>query len=231
MKDVVESAKDSLQRPSDFGWWGRDDMFITWGFSGVGKHRDSDLLQLSNFSVVTEDLMERFPDDFQIVGMGHWAVGHTDSLIVRVLENESDGFVEDNITDAFKAAWDWLDTLSDYCIADESHYSELVSDSVFEYTVQAFPEEIYSADLDDSVGSVLYYLQEDNYYDYDSSVPSTEEMLLAAYHLRLCDYEHKDFWDDFAMVNSLPVIVWNEYTFGPSGVPKQIDGQLSLDVS
>lgn len=229
---TIESlAKQALERPSDFGWWGREDMFVTWGWSGVSKHRDSDLLQISNFEVMTEHLMGNHPDDFQIVGMGHWAVGHVDYLIVRVLKDEDKGFDEDNITEAFKEAVEWVIHIKEqYPIASEEHYYELVSNMVFEYTKEIMPDEVYIEDsLTRTVSEILSDLERSESYDYDNTVPDKDDILMTAYNLRLCSYEHKDFWDEFTEINSLPTIKWDDITESPSGVPIEIPGQMSID--
>ena len=44
VENILKCAKDGLQKPEDFGYWGSEDMFKTWGFCGVDKNRDSDLL-------------------------------------------------------------------------------------------------------------------------------------------------------------------------------------------
>lgn len=228
--DLVDLAEQAMVRPSDFGWWGDEEMFVTWGWSGILKHRDSNLIEISNFDFISHDLMSRYPDDYKVVGVGHWAVGHLDQLTVRVLKDENAGFVEDNITEAFEQAMVWVDALKSYAIACEHHYSALVLDEVFNYSKQILPDEIYiNVSVDDTVGLLLSVIQEDEYFDYDNTVPCTTDMYLAAYNLGLCDYNEKDFWDEFVLENNLPTIKWDDITFAPKGLPRQIDGQLSFD--
>lgn len=227
---IVDAAKEALKKPSDFGWWGRDEMFITWGWSGISKHRDSHLIDVSNFHFVSDDLIKKYEDDFQIVGMSHWAVGHVDHLIVRILEDENAPITEDNITDAFKEAFEWVTYLKeDYCIASDDHYSTLVSEKVFEYAKCNLPSQIHTGDsIEDTVGDILDYLQTDESYDYDETVPSDEDMLFAAYFMRLCDYSEREFWDEFVEENNLRPIIWNEITQRPSGVHIEIPGQTNI---
>jgi len=107
---LVELAQQALQKPEDFGWWGGDEMFDTWGWSGIDVHNASDSVQIVNFDLIKKDLMEKFPDDFEVVGLRHWAVGHVDRLTCRILKNSisHDSITDDDITDAFKAAMDCL---------------------------------------------------------------------------------------------------------------------------
>lgn len=124
-ENIIKCAGDAIEKPEDFGYWGPEDTFVTWGFCGVDKHRDSEALQRSNFKVISTDLMEKYPDDFRIETYRHWAVGSIDRLLCRVLKNKEDGVVIDNITDAFKSAMLWQDKLQKYPVADEDDYMEL----------------------------------------------------------------------------------------------------------
>lgn len=124
-ENILKCAGDAIEKPEDFGYWGSEDTFVTWGFCGVDKHRDSDTLQISNFKVISTDLMEKYPDDFRIETYRHWAVGSVDRLLCRVLKNKENGVVIDNITDAFKSAMIWQDKLQEYPVADENDYAEL----------------------------------------------------------------------------------------------------------
>jgi hypothetical protein len=132
MTDYVKYAKLALKRPSDFGWFGFDEMFDTWGFAGINKHRDSPLVDLSNWDCAIADIKREFGDEvydenFHEVGLGHWLVGHADQLCVKIL-NESiahDSIVDEDITDYFKYVADIALYLSEeYPILDESDLSE-----------------------------------------------------------------------------------------------------------
>ena len=127
VENILKCAKDGLQKPEDFGYWGSEDMFKTWGFCGVDKNRDSDLLEISNFDFITKDLISKFPNDFKIENYSHWMVGNVDRLVCRILKYELpfiDEVKEKDITTAFIAAMEWLDILRDYPIADEGDYSD-----------------------------------------------------------------------------------------------------------
>ena len=127
VENILKCAKDGLQKPEDFGYWGSDDMFKTWGFCGVDKNRDSDIREISNFEVITKDLMSRFPLDFRIENYSHWMVGNVDRLVCRILKYEIpfiDQVKQEDITAAFISAMEWLDQLRDYPVADEGDYSD-----------------------------------------------------------------------------------------------------------
>lgn len=61
------------------------DLFVTWGLSPFGQHRDSGLLDQSNFACVLRDLQAEFPDDVSVQHAGHWAVGWCDTITIRVI--------------------------------------------------------------------------------------------------------------------------------------------------
>jgi hypothetical protein len=117
-------AAQALQKPEDFGYWGDEDMFKTWGFTGIDKTDASDLLEISNFEVISKDLIERYPHYFRIETYKHWAVNSVDRLVCRILKDDGD-IVEENITNAFIAAMTWHNELDEYSIADEDHYLEM----------------------------------------------------------------------------------------------------------
>lgn len=132
---LIEVAQDSLTQPPDSAWWD-DELFVTHGLAFAYAVNSGDTLEESNFQVISADLLERFPDDIEVIGSNHWAVGPLDQIKVRVLKqcnatdkqlilNSRTDINEDNITDAFLAVYDWLVKLDDYPVADEMHWSQL----------------------------------------------------------------------------------------------------------
>lgn len=92
------------------------------GIGPVGQHRDSDALDRSNFEVVTEDLRERYPDDFDIVSFSHWAVGWVEEIVWNVANAD------------LRAAVDiWRERLADYPVASDDHFSELETTELMDY--------------------------------------------------------------------------------------------------
>jgi hypothetical protein len=119
--DTLELAEKALEMPSDF--FTSDENIGTTHALTISVHRDSETLDQSNWEVIKDDMVKRFPDDVYVHGATHWAVGWCDQLAVRVyLWNPKVGRV---ISPAFLAILEWKDALENYPIADESHYSEM----------------------------------------------------------------------------------------------------------
>ena len=226
---LVAKAHECLQRPEDFGWFGDDDMFVTWGFAGITHVLNSDdILQESNFEVISRDLIRRFPDDFDIVGVKHWAFGDLDQLRVRVLKN--DGKVEyDNLTEAFDALMEWHESLMNYPVADEMHFSELESEREVEqmaFTLKhEFSHLIEVDDFESAAGDILYDINHWSYCSY-SEPPTDEEVLKAIFNLRFCSMEESEFWNEWADQNNKE-IVWDHLS-ETGGKFQQIKGQMSI---
>lgn len=85
-------------------------------FIALSQHRDSDALDRSNWTAITDDMFTRFGDDVAIERMNHWAVGWVEYLLVKPS------------TPAVDAALTWKAKLADYPVADEDAYS-LLEDS------------------------------------------------------------------------------------------------------
>lgn len=115
-----EIINRALERPSDFAYFGDKPLFETWGLCGPMTHRDADALTKSNYRVILKDLQERFSDDIEadieVLSSSHWAVGWTEQIMVRVLDDEGEP------TEAFAAVLDWADALENYPVADEQDY-------------------------------------------------------------------------------------------------------------
>ena len=81
----------------------------------VGRSRDSEALELSNWEVIYADLVERFGSDvIDTAHFGHWACGWIDEIIWDA-----------GRTDVAEAVEAWRTALADYPVADEMHYSSL----------------------------------------------------------------------------------------------------------
>jgi len=210
-ENILKCAKDGLQKPEDFGYWGSEDMFKTWGFCGVDKNRDSDLLEISNFEVITKDLMSKFPLDFRIENYSHWLVGNVDRLVCRILKYEIpfiDQVKEEDITIAFIAAMEWLDQLRDYPVADEGDYS----DKQYEQSIAEIiewdrnnPGVIYKDNLniENWADRICYELGNDNYEYSEYSYYPDEVIYKAIYKLGLQNEEQYNKWVEFCEKNNL----------------------------
>ena len=220
VENILKCAKDGLQKPEDFGYWGSEDMFKTWGFCGVDKNRDSDLLEISNFDFITKDLISKFPNDFKIENYSHWMVGNVDRLVCRILKYELpfiDEVKEEDITTAFRAAMEWLDILRDYPVADEADYS----DKQYEQSIAEIIEwdkcnlgMIYKDNLsvENWSDSICYELQNEGYsYSEDSYYPD-EAIYKAIYNIGLKSEEQYSKWVEFCEKYNLdmPASIENE---------------------
>jgi hypothetical protein len=232
--NIVELAKMALEKPEDFGWWGNEEMFISWGWAGIDKSNASDALELSNFEVVSNDLLEKFPKDFELVGLGHWVVGHADRFIVRILNDSNSEITEDNITDAFKYAMEWKSKLDEYPIADEDHFYDFCVAEVIEWMNSDLPQEIFIREskektIDEIYGKMIEdELLDPMFFCLDGIGPSEYTLLYVAYDLSLCDANYIDFWDEFALEQGLPAIHWGDNYGASSNRVHQLEGQLSL---
>ena len=76
----------------------------------VGQHRDSTILEQSNF-IVARQTLDKVGAEYEVLGFNHWAVGWIEELAVHPDYRQH---VEAIMSD-----------LADYPILDEMHYSEM----------------------------------------------------------------------------------------------------------
>ncbi len=222
MTDYVSLAKQALEKPSDFGWWGFDEMFDTWGFSGIDMNRDSDILQISNYHAAIKDCKHEFGEDvwdenFQCVGFGHWAVGHVDRVCVKILNNSiaHDSITEDDITEYFKYIVDIAVYLAEeYPILDEQDYSERqwveaskwIEDMATSTWIPFGQKCVIEEGFGDSILSWLNYndCYEIGYHDDGSPYYDEKDLTEAIYDLGFDDREDEEsniFWSEWEMEN------------------------------
>ena len=204
---IEKLAEMALTKPDDFGYWGSEDMFLTWGFSGHDKTGMSKNLELSNFKVISEDLITKYPEDFRIETYGHWACSWVERLVCKVLNIPND-FSEENITDAFKAAINWHKELEDYPIADENDYSEMqAADIILSITdMPQYLKDMIDEDNPDWVFKIIECLEQelDIYIDPDAELyPKDNDVLMAVYIKELWNPETIYLWEDFCETNNL----------------------------
>lgn len=97
----------------------------TWALT-FSKNRDSELLEVSNFEAIKDDLESRFRRDVTEERFGHWAVGWVDHLMVRMLDDDG------TVTPAGVAVLEWRERLADYPVADEEDYNRREHDATIE---------------------------------------------------------------------------------------------------
>lgn len=226
---IEELAELALRKPDDFGWWGFESMFVTWGWAGIDRHDGSDYVTESNFQVITKDLKSRFPEQFDIISVGHWAVGSVDRLVVQILIDERKGCVEENITEAFKETIKWLYTLEEYPLADESHFSDYCYEEFVEL-IQNNISHIIKLHNDSSyetagmIANELLSNEEEygfiDYCDEQNLSIHPNEIIRAAYNLNLIDEDYKDEWDEICLVMGFGMMYWEK--------KNEIEGQMTI---
>jgi hypothetical protein len=197
-------------KPEDFGYWGNEDMFDTWGFTNIDQNRDSDPLEKANFKYITEELMGLFPEDFRIETYNHWLVGSVDRLTCRIYEED-----RKTIALPFVFAMEWLDKLADYPVADEDTYQEMLgNDSIesIEFWESINPGYI---DSDKNTGwaeEVLHELEVNMDIDVNGSGFNDIDILMAIYNLQLWSAQGYEKWFEFCDQNNLerPQFLINE---------------------
>lgn len=139
--EAEQAVKDTANL-QNFSYRGEVDLGRTWAIT-FSKHRDSGLLQQSNFDTVKADLEKRFPKDVSDERFDHWAVGWIDHLLVRMLDKKG------KVTKAGKAALEWKNREEDYPVLDEEDYSRRELEATFENIKN-------TGDLDESNAQQVY---------------------------------------------------------------------------
>ena len=198
LNDIVKLADQALKKPEDFGYWGSDDMFKTWGFTGIDQTRDSSILDKTNFEVITEDLISRFPDDFRIETYSHWACGSVDRLVCRILKEESE-ITETNISKSFAYALKWHNVLDDYPIADEEIYYGKLQDEAIDCikNMEDYLLLVTNTEEDGWAEKIYYTLTNDLNFEFDvdaEQYPNDNKILEAVLKSGLCNPERWGEW-------------------------------------
>ena len=204
-ENLEKYAKQATTKPKDFGYWGSEDMFNTWGFTNIDQSRDSDILTKSNFKYITEELMGIFPDDFRIETYNHWAVGSVDRLVCRVYDDDEKKI----ISSSFYLAMEWLDKLNDYPVANEELYGEMLYldniDSLNFWFGSANPGYVDIEKYPDWAIDVLHELEVNMNIEFhpDSGTPKDEDIIQAIYNLQYWNAEKFMEWYEFCDRNGL----------------------------
>ena len=196
VENIEKYAKQATTKPEDFGYWGNEDMFDTWGFTNIDQNRDSDVLEKANFKYITKELMAIFPDDYRIETYNHWAVGSVDRLVCRVYEEDTDKKV---IASSFYLAMEWLDKLDDYPVADEQTYDIMIDndniDSI-DFWNYLNPGYVDIVNNPDWAAEVYHELE----FNMDIDVRSgfkDNDVMIAIYNLQYWSAENYQKWFDF----------------------------------
>lgn len=227
--EIEKTALMALEKPEDFGWWGRDDMFVTWGWSGISQNNSSNIVDRSNYQVIKNDLTDRYPDDFQEIGLGHWAVGHVDTLIVKILKDENKEVQIDNITSAFIETVKWLDHIRENVVADEMHLDQMAYEEGFEIIKDLLPDcVLIKESVDQTVSAIIEHIHQTDlgYIDFigiamGEVACNENDIITAAYELGFIDPDYQSDWDDICTAIGLPLIDWNKFLSTPEN-PDQL---------
>ena len=203
-ENLEKYAKQATTKPEDFGYWGSEDMFKTWGFTNIDQSRDSDILTKSNFKYITEELMGIFPDDFRIENYNHWAVGWVDRLVCRVYDDDDQKI----ISSSFYLAMEWLDKLDNYPVADEDSYGEMLYIDNIEslnFWSEICPGYIDIEKHPDWASEVIHELEVNMNIEFhlDSGTPNDEDIIQAIYNLQYWNAAGYVKWYEFCDRNGL----------------------------
>ena len=210
VEEIEKYAKMATTKPEDFGYWGNEDMFDTWGFTNIDQNPSSDILDKANFKYIVNDLMGSFPEDFRIETYNHWLVGSVDRLTCRIYEED-----RKTIALPFVFAMEWLDKLSDYPVADEDTYDEMLrDDSVesIEFWESVNPGYINTDEHKGWSEEVLHELEVNMDIDVRHSGFKDNDVLMAIYNLQLWSAQGYQEWFEFCDQNNLerPQFLINE---------------------
>ena len=218
---IVDMAKQSLQRPEDFGYWGDADMFNTWGWAGIDYHRDSNILDHANYQAFHRDIVPDYIHHFESERMNHWAVGWIERTLVKVLVNDEDGIIFENITDAFCKTVEVLDCLQEYAVLDDELYCEMEWKKNIDILESESPPMVSREDpgwVEKLLGELLD-MDVEMIPDADC-YPSVEEIVEAAYNVNLVSKEHEEEWLEFCFDHNM--------IKPPGFLKKEVDGQIGM---
>lgn len=230
MSDILDRLAEAQSAPRDY--FGPLDSLIedNKARAGIGQHRDSDALERSNFQVIYDDLVTRFPDDVEIDRSSHWAVGWHEVILVTALDskrtfddslpvwNGNYPINESDIHPAFLAAMEWQDKLDNYPVADESHYSDLEFEEFSEWVE----------------GDASWYFN--HYCDTNNlEIPMSEDFSSKLLSVLCEDCSRPDDVSDSMMNNAISEVIsaeLDEYARELSGIhPDQLAIDIDMDPS
>jgi hypothetical protein len=160
MATLEQALTEALEPPDSY--WGPITDLVQQGWAQVyGRHRDSDLLNISNFESMLEHYNENYEvnDDFRVEGSSHWLVGWSDCLLVRALQcdcedwEDADFYAESGVQadtrwrcrtcatlatvrQIFIDALDFQKRMDDYPVLDEEDWCRREHEEFMEYIEQ-----------------------------------------------------------------------------------------------
>jgi len=157
MATLEQAITEALEPPDSY--WGPITELVQQGWAQVyGRHRDSDLLNISNFEAMLEHYNENYEinDDFRVEGSSHWLVGWSDCLMVRALQCKCEDWEDADFVQSAGNLWEcrtcgyggttlglvrpiFIDALAfqakmdDYPVLDEEDWSRREQEEMCEY--------------------------------------------------------------------------------------------------
>jgi hypothetical protein len=167
-KHIHASDPREISRRSmgGFGYHGDTPIGDTWAIMYSYAPNVSNLLEDSNWEVISEDMIERFSDDTTIERFSSWFTP-TENLMIRMI-NEC-GLP----TAAAVAIKGWLDKLNLYPVADEDHWSNKEYESEGDCIYQEL-RYLSIDNLDENVSKVWSWLGDNNKYSEDGYFDSSD---------------------------------------------------------
>lgn len=143
-KTLLALAHEQLEKCRNipnFAYSGELDLGGTWAFC-ISTHRDADLMDVSNYETILEDLKDINTKHVEETNCNHWAVGWVKHITVKMLHNGK-------LTNAGKRLLFWNEQLNDYPLADDDDFYERESQQ---------QEENHDYYKDEFANEVLNYL-------------------------------------------------------------------------
>ena len=125
---LQKKIEDAQKVPNDFGLSSSHERYKeiiyekTWSLGAIFRHRDSNLLELSNADALIKMLEEHkdIRKDWMIVECDHWACGWVEHLAFKIF----DDIETKQPSKVFKLLKQFNNELADYPVADENDYSK-----------------------------------------------------------------------------------------------------------
>jgi hypothetical protein len=162
LEEAAKEAAGNWQEFDCFSWDKANDLEDSDQFCIVyTRHRDSELLEISNAEAIAERMepfLDREPCDVMGEHHNHWACGWVDGYSIRV-------FRDGQVTEAFRTWHDLQTRMADYPVLNEEDYSAKEYEATLANITDAAWRLKRQYDLPDGWGSDVYsWLQ-----DHDSS--------------------------------------------------------------
>ena len=130
---VISTVEEVRAIQRETGWnieeWAESHEWGAVGVGPVGRSRDSDTLETSNWEVIYADGREKFGDAVDWVRFGHWAVGWVEELTWDASRGDVCQWVQG-----------WRDALDNYPVADDEDYSRREYEDMLRYLGDVFGE-------------------------------------------------------------------------------------------